>query len=437
MTYKEAMRYIDSLSQFGSILGLTRIQNLLEDLGNPQDGQAIIHVAGTNGKGSVCALLSSILEQAGLRVGRYSSPAVYEYRERIQINGVYIPEHRVCRYLERIKAACARLVKEGKEHPTVFEVETAMCFLYFKEEQCDFVVLEVGLGGRFDSTNVIKNPVLSVITSISLDHTELLGGTLKKIAYEKAGIIKENRPVVLYQQNEEVLKVIRNICDNKKAGLTIADFACLEIVNEDFSGQQFHYKKLRDLRIRLLGQYQAKNAAVAVEAALTLKAEGYPVDEAAIRRGLWAAKWPGRFERIYTRPTIIVDGAHNPDAAARLLESIRRYLGKSRIIFVFGVFSDKDYPQILNIVRPASDTLIAFTPSAPRGLPSRVLVRESRGLFRHVIDGENAQGALRLALRLARPEDVILCFGSLSTIGEITRLCARLPREPECKNEIG
>lgn len=431
MQYQEAMEYIDTLGKFGSVLGLERISALLARLGNPQDDLRVIHVAGTNGKGSVCAFLSAMLQSAGYRVGRYISPSVYDYRERIQINGAYIPEESVCRHLVRIRAACDDMGRQGLEFPTAFEVETAMSFLHFAEEGCDFVVLEVGLGGRYDSTNVLKTPVLTVITSISMDHTDILGDTLAKIAYEKAGILKAGCPAVFYQQEPAAQAVLEVEAQAVGAPFTCADFAAIEPISDDLEGQSFHYGAMHDLDIRLLGGHQRKNAATAIEAACVLRAQGVRLDANVIRQGLREARWAGRFEVIHRDPIVIVDGAHNPDAASQLADAVGRYFAPEQVVLMMGVFADKDHAQILDIMRRAGHMLLTFTPDNPRALPSAQLAREAQGQFAQVIEGKTPAEALRLARRMVPSGGAIVCFGSLSTIGEITRLCAEPQKTTE------
>ncbi len=428
MQYQEAMDYIASLQQFGSVLGLERISHLLEVLGNPQQHLRVIHIAGTNGKGSVGTFISSMLQAAGYQVGRYISPAVYEYRERIQINGHYIPEEALCQHLERIRTACNQMVQAGEEHPTVFEIETALCFLYFAAAQCDFVVLEVGLGGRFDSTNVIAKPLLSVITSISLDHTAILGDTLAKIAYEKAGILKEGCPVVLYPQEPSAMQVLLETAAGLHAPVHMADFAQLFPLSDNLHGQRFQYKTLQALEITLLGSHQLRNAATAIEAMWVLPQLGHPVSESAMRQGLFAAKWPGRLEVLTQSPLVMVDGAHNPDAAQQLADAIYRYFHKNQVVLVMGIFADKEYTQILEILSPVADTLIALTPQQTRALPSETLSTLARTQFAQVIDGKTACGALQTALELVPSNGVVLAFGSLSTVGEITALVKANPQ---------
>lgn len=422
-TYEDALDDMNSLGTFGMMLGLTRIKKLVEVLGHPERDLRIIHIAGTNGKGSVGAFLASILTAAGYRTGRFVSPALFEYRERIQIDGEYIPKADFARCAATVLDACRAVTAAGIEQPTQFEVDTAMAFVYFRQMQCDFVLLEVGLGGRMDSTNVIEAPVLSVITSIGLDHTKVLGDTLTAIAGEKAGIIKPGGLVVTAPQAPEALMVIRDRCSQMQARLieTVAP-RLLEHTDAALDGfyQAFSYGPYENLKISMAGVYQPANAAVALEAAFALECCcGADIKRQHVYDGLENARWPGRFELLGKHPVIVADGAHNPDGARVLAGSLGAYFPKRRRILMMGVFGDKDYKKILEIMSQCGDTIITHKPDTPRGLDSRQLAVDAAKYFKTVIDGGSVRGALKAALAAASPEDVIVSFGSLSTIGEL------------------
>lgn len=419
MTYEEAIAYIDKMNRFGSVLGLDRIKKLLDYLGNPEEGLKIIHVAGTNGKGSICTFIASILESNGYKVGRYISPTLFDYRERIQINGSYIDKDSVAEMLTTISEICRRLLVEGSEHPTIFEIETAMSFMYFKKMACDFVVLEVGLGGRFDSTNVIASSLVSVIGAVGLDHTDILGDSLSAIAFEKAGIIKACQPVVIYDQEQEVLDIIMSQCIRKKSRPILTDWEQLGVRKSDVDGQIFDYKQYKEMEIHLAGLFQIKNAATAIEVIEQLREMGYPISETSIIAGLRKAKWPGRFQVIHRKPMIIVDGAHNPDGAKALTDCIKNYFIDKKVIFVMGVFSDKDYKGILEVIAPWAKILITYKPDNRRGLPSAVLAAKAKPYFSDIYDGIDVKNALSIALDHAEEENIIISLGSLSTICEI------------------
>lgn len=424
MTYEEAMEYVEQTNRFGSVLGLERIKKLLDYLGNPEKDLKIIHVAGTNGKGSICTFIASILESSGYQVGRYISPALFEYRERIQINGDYIDKASVAEMITTISRVGQRFLEEGIEHPTIFEIETAMSFMYFQKRACDFVVLEVGLGGRFDSTNVIPTSLISVIGAIGLDHTDILGDSLGGIAFEKAGIIKACQPVVIYAQDQEAVDVIMAQCILKKSRPVLTEWEQLSVKESIIGSQTFDYKQHHNLEISLTGMHQVKNAATAIEVVGQLEVLGYPVDEGAMKSGLKSARWPGRFQIIHQKPTMIVDGAHNPDGAKALADCIKMFFKNKKVILVMGIFLDKDYRQILEIMSSCGEMLIAYKPNHQRGLSSEILAAKADNCFERVYDGADAHHAISIALDNASEEDVIITFGSLSTINEICDIMA-------------
>ena len=401
------------------------MNELLERMGHPERSLKIIHVAGTNGKGSVCTMIAAILKTAGYKVGRYISPTLYDYRERIQINGDYIEKEALTEGMSRIRQIYGEMERDGIELPTVFEAETALGFWYFKEKACDYVVLETGMGGRLDSTNVVEHPVLTVLTSISMDHMAQLGNTLTEIASEKAGILKNGVAAVVYPQQKEAMDVIERVSREKNISWTVVDTERLRVgarqIFEDGRGlklqQTFDYKDYRDLNVYLGGTYQVKNACLAIEAveALALKRPLEPL----IREGLSEARWPGRFECLSKRPLMFVDGAHNPEGAVSLRETIRTWFPEKRCLLVMGVFADKDYPSILKAMAPVSDTFISFTPENARGLESERLAAAAEAFYANVLDGGTAEGALNLAGAWAGDGDIIIIFGSLSTISTI------------------
>lgn len=421
MNYEEALQYINQLNSKGIALGLERIEALLERLGNPQKGQRFIHVAGTNGKGSVCAFLDSALREAGLRVGRYISPTLYDYRERIQIDGQYISKQAVASLLTTIQQACVQMERQGLEPPTVFEVETALAFLYFAEQHCDYVLLEVGMGGRLDSTNVISQPVLSVITPISLDHTRMLGDHLAAIAAEKGGIVKPHCPAVLGPQQPEAQAVLTARC--QQCGITPLQVDVNQIQKQQWSwqGQRFSYGRWSQLTIGLSGDYQRVNGAIAIEALQLLQKEEPALTDEAIQAGLAKARWPGRFEIIGQAPLFVVDGAHNPAGAQALAQTLQEHFAGKRIWLLLGVFRDKDYQQIGAILSGCSQTVFCFQPQHERGLEAELLAAAVAPYFQQVQVAESAEQAVQQVLQRADREDVVVSCGSLSTIGAVQR----------------
>ena len=318
MTYKEARVYLDELSKYGSVLGLDTIRGLLRELGNPQDDLKFIHIAGTNGKGSVLAYTSTILSEAGYRIGRYVSPTVVSYLERIQTDGEWIPEERFAYLTEKVRDAIARMEAAGEHSPTVFEAETAIAFLYFKEMDCDLVVLEAGLGGELDATNIVKNTACAVFASISLDHIGVIGNTLEEIAENKAGIIKPGCAVISAEQKKSVREVLRSRAESM--GLEFAEAGQAQVSSEDFRGIRFSYKEFGDLYSPLAGKCQTVNAAAALETVRALRRMGYRISDEDVRRGIRKTVWPGRLTCVSEHPLLLLDGAHNEEAALRLRE---------------------------------------------------------------------------------------------------------------------
>ena len=325
MTYEEALEYIHGTYKFGVKLGLENIRRLLEMLGNPHKELKYVHVAGTNGKGSTVTFISSILIESGYKVGIYTSPYVERFTERICINGKEIPEEDLARITEIVKEKVTEMVEQGYNHPTEFEIITAIAFQYFYEQNCDIVVLEVGLGGRYDSTNIIDTPLVSVITSISFDHMKFLGNTLTQIAREKAGIIKENGNVVLYPQSEEVEKVIEEAAVQTHSRLFKADFNTIKLKSFGIDGQIFDYGTFLDFKIKLLGRHQLKNAAVAITACQLLKEEMKNFTDETIRQGIAKARWKGRMELMCKDPVFFIDGAHNEDGVKVMVDTLEEY----------------------------------------------------------------------------------------------------------------
>ena len=419
MTYEMAMEYIDSLQSYGSVPGLYNIIQLCEKLGNPQNGLRFVHIAGTNGKGSTLAFVSTILKEAGYCVGRYISPTIFEYRERIQVNGRMITKKDLCRLLTVVKDACECLVKEGKPHPTPFEVETALGFLYFKEKNCDLVVLETGLGGKLDATNLIQNTLVAVIASVSMDHMAILGKTLKEIAEQKAGIIKPGCRVVSALQQPEVSEVISKRCKECDVPLTIADSNRVTKIKSTLEKQRFSYEDYQNLEIALIGRYQIDNAVLAVETIKALSACGYLISEKAVFKGLKAAKWQGRFELLCKKPLFLADGAHNRDGAARLAQSIEFYFTNKKILYIMGMLRDKEQEEVIQKCVPYAWQVLTVPTKGTRGTSSYELACEVSKYHNNVTALDSVQEAVELSFLLADKDTVIIAFGSLSYLGEL------------------
>ena len=425
MNYREATEYIEELQQYGSVLGLDSMRELCSRLGNPQDELRFVHIAGTNGKGSVLAYVSTILKEAGYRVGRYLSPTITDYRERFQIDGRFITQSGLCKYLEQVKEAAEAMAAEGKPHPTPFEVETAVAFLYFLDKKCDIVVLETGLGGALDATNVVKTTVAAVFASISMDHMAILGDTLEKIALVKAGIMKDRCYVVTARQDPAVAKILKQAALLRKCKLYTADAERAKQVFYGVTKQRFTYAGYKNLEIGMLGKFQIENAVVAVETIQVLAKAGFPVKEEALRRGLLLTSWPGRFSVIGKKPLFIADGAHNEDASRRLAESLQFYFAEKKMIFILGMLKDKEYEKVINNTCNMAEHIITVTPPIrERAMPAYELAQAVRECNGNVTVADSVPEAVEIAYLLAgREKDaVIVAFGSLSYLGELMKV---------------
>ena len=423
MTEREVMEYMEDIGKLGIVPGLDSIRELLHRLGDPQKELRFVHIAGTNGKGSVSAYIASVLMCAGYRVGRYLSPVIFEYREKIQINNRCISKAAMCRYVQQIREICGKMVEEGMHHPTPFEVETAMCFLYFRDKKCDVVVLETGMGGLEDATNIVENTQVAVITSVSLDHMKFLGNTLTGIARQKAGIIKKGCMVVSASQKREVLSVIREQAQAKDCPLRVMEPECITKATYGIRKQRFSYKEFDKIEITLAGKYQIENAATALEAVLALREWGYRLSEEQIRKGFLSTVWPGRFTVIGKAPVFVVDGAHNEDAARRLAESVEFYFTNKRIIYIMGVLKDKEYEKIISCTHALADEIITVTPpNAQRALSAYELAQAVRLVHPRVTAADSLEEAVEMSHLLASKEDVIVAFGSLSFMGRLIEI---------------
>ncbi len=426
MTEREAMEYIGSIQGLGIVPGLDAIRELCRRLGDPQDGLRFIQIAGTNGKGSTLAFLSTILQRAGYRVGRYLSPALSQYRDGIQVNGHPISRAAFCEGMELLQEVCGRMREEGLGQPTPFEVETGLALWYFRKRQCDIVVLEAGMGGRWDATNLVTTTITSVIASVGMDHMQFLGDTLEEIAAQKAGIIKAGRPVVVLRQSHEVMRVVESEARSLGSEVIVADPSQAAKVRYGMERQRFDYGGMRNLEITLAGQFQVANAVLAVEAIRAVSRLGFPVKEEALRRGLRETKWPGRFQVICKKPLFVVDGAHNEDAARKLAASVGFYFTNRRIIYIMGVLKDKDYSRIISLTHAYADQIITVTPpDNPRALHAYERAGEIAKVHPKVTAADSLEEAVEMSLLLAGPEDVILAFGSLSYLDRLTGIVSR------------
>ena len=415
MNAQEAIAYIHSFFWKGSIPGLSRTQELLRLLGNPEKKLKFVHIAGTNGKGSTAAMTASILQKAGYRVGLYTSPYIYRFNERIQINGEQIADEDVAIVTEYVK----QYAETMEEKPTEFELVTAIGFEYFARKNCDIVVLEVGMGGALDSTNVIEVPEVAVITNIGLDHTDYLGDTVEKIAETKSGIFKEGGRAVVYRGTEGVEAVFERVCAERNVSLKKADFDSLVLRSHSLEGQVFDCGNRKELCLPLLGDHQLHNASVVLSIADTLIEKGWKISEQNIRDGIRDVSWPGRFDIVKKDPLFIIDGGHNPQCIDALVTNIRDYLADKRIIALTGVLADKDYGEMYRPMMPYIQEFVCITPPNPRKLEATELAEHLRRVGATATPCETISQGVHMAIEKAGKNGVVLCFGSLYTIGDI------------------
>lgn len=421
MNYKESLEFIHSRMKFGSRPGMERITALCEEIGNPQDKLKFVHVAGTNGKGSTCNMIAKILEAAGYKVGLFTSPYIVDFRERMQINSQMISEKELAQLVTEIKPIVEMLSKKGIE-PTEFEIITAVAFQYFLNNNCDIVVLEVGLGGLLDSTNIIKKSEVSVICSISLDHTDILGDTLLKIAEQKCGIFKEGGRVVGYPQPDfTVERYIKEQAKKMNCEYMHADLSRIRLVREEADGSTIIYAGCT-FKIPLTGKHQIYNFSTAISAINTLKQNGWTITAQNMIDGISALKMPARTEIVGKEPLTIIDGGHNPEGVDALCLTLKTHCAGKKIIAVFGMMKDKDYSYCIEHLAPLCERIYTTTPSNPRALPAKELAKAVKPLCSKVKPVVDYGKAYEKALKKAGKDDVVLVCGSLYLASDIKNL---------------
>ena len=435
MNYLEELNYLGSANKFSVNLGLERITKLCDMMGNPQKNLKVIHIAGTNGKGSVAACLLSILMDAGFRVGFFTSPALERFTERIRINKEEISLADTAKYLGYVRGFCEKEVKEGFEHPVEFEMVTAAALKYFYDKKVDIVILEVGLGGRIDSTNVVT-PILSIITSISYDHMNILGSTLEEITREKAGIIKEGVTVVSSTQLGEAYNVIKETCTLKRSKLVNVAKSCAQYLGT------IEYEKhlLQGVKIsaddeeylfaaKLLGTYQLDNMSTAVFAAREINLFGVEVSHKNIINGLNSVSWPGRLEVMSTEPYVVIDGAHNIDGIYKLKESIEKYFKYKNLYLIFGVLSDKQVEEMVRVISPMAKSMICLSPNNERAEDSNLLLKTVKKYNKNCIIETDYAQAYKTVIKCSSNKDLILICGSLYMIGDMRKTIRGLKKD--------
>jgi len=415
MNAQQAIEYIHSVFWKGSVPGLSRTFELLEKMGNPQNKLKFVHIAGTNGKGSTAAMTASILRKAGYCTGLYTSPYIYTFHERMQVDGQNISDEELVEITEFVKPLADSMV----ESPTEFELVSCIAFEFFKRRGCDIVVLEVGMGGELDSTNVIPAPEVAVITNIGLDHTDYLGSTLEEIAETKAGIFKEGGNAVIYRGTPSVEAVFEKVCAEKNVILKKADFDSIKSVSHGLDGQVFDCGEYKSLKTPLLGEHQMKNAAVVLRIVETLTQKGWKIGRQNVYDGIRDVYWPGRFDIVRRQPLFIIDGGHNPQCIEALVKNIGDYLAGKRVVALTGVLADKDYGDMYRPVMPLVEQFVCVTPPNPRRLLAQELARHLKRAGAKATACDEIADGVKLAMELAGKDGAVLCFGSLYTIGAI------------------
>ena len=422
MNVNEAIEYIHSVFWKGSIPGLGRTTQLLEKMGNPHRELKFVHVAGTNGKGSTCAMLASIFQAAGYTTGLYTSPYIVKFHERMQVNGEMISDDELCSITEYVRPLAGSM----QDAPTEFELVTAIAFEYFRRHHCDIVILEVGMGGELDSTNVISAPEAAVICNIGLDHTEVLGDTLEKIAQAKAGIIKSGCDTVIYRAAASVEAVFEQKCAEVGSRLHKADFSSIRLRSHDLAGQVFDWGDYSSLHLPLLGDHQLHNAAVVLSAVQVLRSRGWQLTDENVRNGLKNVSWPGRFELLRRSPLFIADGGHNPQCIEALVKNIKDYLAGQPLTVLTGVMADKDYACMYENVAPFVRQFVTVTPLNPRAMQASALADYLRRFGKPVTACASVEQGVQSAIRLAGKDGVVLCYGSLYMLGDVKQAVAEL-----------
>ncbi len=422
MNYRECRAYIEHAGKYGMVPGLDNMEELLTRLGNPQEQLSFIHIAGTNGKGSTLAFLQSVLCTAGYQTGSYYSPAVFTDLETVQVNGQKMTESLYAKCMTQTAQVSDAMQREGFPHPTSFEMETAAAFLAFVEEHCEIVLLETGMGGMLDATNLVKHTLVAILTPISMDHMAYLGDTLTEISRNKAGIIKPGSTVVTANQQPEAMSVIHSTCRRFKVPLVIADAETARMKERTGTRQRFVYHG-HEWEIGLAGACQIENAVTALTVLEVLTDRGYTITTTQIETGMRNMFLGGRFTILDTKPVIVLDGAHNPAAAESLTKSLRIYFADRKLYYIMGMFKDKDVKTVAEMTAPLAEEILTVSlPDKGRTLSTEKLARTVREFHSHVLAMDSLSAALDAAVKRAGPEDVIVAFGSLSFLGPLQEL---------------
>lgn len=418
MNYQEAISYIESPTP-RKRYGFEGLTKALEKMGNPHKVPQYIHIAGTNGKGSCAAMLSSVMTKAGYKTGLFISPHLIRYNERIAVNGEDISDEDFIRAAQKVKEVC----DEIGETPIVFEVLTLMAFWYFAEKKCDIVVLEVGIGGRIDATNIIPTPEVALIAQLGMDHTEILGNTIEQIATEKAGIIKPHGRAVMAKQEKAAVDTVRNLCDEREASLVVADPARFTVLSSTPDGQKLMDPEYGEFFLPLAGPHQLKNTANVIEAIGVLKQQGYKISDEAVREGISQTRWNARFQKLHTAPDIILDGGHNPQCVQAATDALKTFYPNKKIIFLVGMMADKDTHHMLSQMAEIAKSFVCISPDSPRAMkPEELRDVLEKEYHAKAVACQTSREGFEKALELADKDDVICILGSLYLAGEVDKV---------------
>jgi dihydrofolate synthase/folylpolyglutamate synthase len=415
MNLEQTLEYIHSNYWNGGTFGLDRVNELLDLIGHPEKDLKFIHIGGTNGKGSTASMSANILRKAGYTVGLYTSPYIFKFHERMQVNGECITDEELIEICQQIKEKADTMQRQ----PSEFEIVTCIAFEFFKRRKCDIIALEVGLGGEYDATNTIGSPEVAVMTNIGLDHVELLGDTLEKIAETKSKIIKPGCQCVIYREPASVEAVFEARCKEVGAELTKADFESIELLSASLEGQVFNWGPYKALKLPLLGQHQLKNAATVLTIMTVLRKLGWDISDENVREGIATVSWPGRFELVARNPLFIVDGGHNPQCIEALVNNVRDYLGDKKLVILTGVLADKDYNQMYADMVPFASEIVTMTPPNPRALTAQQLKAYLDQFGKPVTACDTIAEGVQMAKAKAGEDGVVLAYGSLYMVGDI------------------
>lgn len=416
MNYQQACFYIEEYQQGRGRFGLNKLEEVLHQMHDPHKKLSFVHVAGTNGKGSTAAMLSSVLTKAGYKTGLYTSPHLMRYNERMKINGQDILDEDFIEAAETVKEVCDKMGGV----PIVFEILTLMALWYFAKEQCDIVILEVGIGGRLDATNCIPSPKAAVIAQLGLDHTETLGDTIEKIAAEKGGIIKPGCYAVMAEQQESAMDVVREICKQKQVPLTISSVSRMKVLSSSVEGQQIEDKEYGAIFLPLAGAHQVKNLANVLETVGVLKQQGYQISDDAVVDGIRQTKWPARMQRLCTNPDFLLDGGHNPQCVQAATEALKAFYPDKKVVFLTGMMQDKDTDRMLEEMVPLAQEFVCIHPDSQRAMDQNDMCRMLRERYGvQATACQTVNEGIRTAIKKAGDHAVICALGSLYLAGEI------------------